>query len=212
MSPYPLWSVGSHAESNRLMKGKLEELGEESEGLESVSKIQTHILNLTKGQVNIMNDADPSKFKDYYDILKGVSEVYDELESTAQADLLETLFGKQRGNQGAAIIQAFQSGQIEKAYQATLNSEGSAQAEQDRWMQSIEAKQQQFKAQFQEFSTTAISSDLFKGLIDSGTGLLGIITQLIDQFGILKPILGGIGIAKFVKNLDWPNSRLHLYY
>ena len=39
------------------MKGKLEELGEESEGLESISKIQTQILNITKGQVNIFDEA-----------------------------------------------------------------------------------------------------------------------------------------------------------
>lgn len=174
------------------MKGELEALGEESEGLESVSKIQTHILNLTKGQVNIMNDADPSKFKEYYDILEGVSEVYDSLDKTDQADLLETLFGKQRGNQGAALIQAFKSGQIQKAYQSTLNAEGSAQAEQDKWMDSIEAKIQQFKAQFQELSTSAISSDFFKGAVDGGTSFLNILTKLTDKVGILPTLLGGL--------------------
>lgn len=192
------------------MKGELEALGEESEGLESVSKIQTHILNLTKGQVNIMNDADPSKFKEYYDILEGVSEVYDSLDKTDQADLLETLFGKQRGNKGAALIQAFKSGQIQKAYQSTLNAEGSAQAEQDKWMDSIEAKIQQFKAQFQELSTSAISSDLFKGIVDTGAGALDIITQLIDKFGILATTIGGFaigkGISSFIKNFDQPTT------
>lgn len=174
------------------MKGELEALGEESEGLESVSKIQTHILNMTKGQVNIMNDADPSKFKEYYDILEGVSEIYDSLDKTAQADLLETLFGKQRGNQGAALIQAFKSGQIQKVYQATLNAEGSAQAEQDKWMDSIEAKVQQFKAQYQELSTSAISSDFFKGAVDGGTSFLNILTKITDNVGILPTLLGGL--------------------
>ena len=107
------------------MKGDLEALGEESDGLESVSKIQTHILNLTKGQVNIMNSLDSTKFRDYYDILEDVSAVWDDLQQTERADLLETMFGKNRGNQGAAIIQAFQSGQVQKAYEATLNAEGS---------------------------------------------------------------------------------------
>lgn len=122
------------------MKGDLEALGEESDGLESVSKIQTHILNLTKGQVNIMNSLDSTKFRDYYDILEDVSAVWDDLQQTERADLLETMFGKNRGNQGAAIIQAFQSGQVQKAYEATLNAEGSAQKEQDRWLESLEAK------------------------------------------------------------------------
>lgn len=184
------------------MKGALEELGEESEGLESVSKIQTHILNATKGQVNIMNSADPTKFRDYYDILKDVSDVYDDLSQTTQADLLETLFGKQRGNQGAALIQAFQSGQIQKAYQATLNAEGSAQQEQDRWMDSMEAKVQQFKAQFQELSNTAFESDFLKGLTDSGTGFLNVLTEIIDVGGGLPALLTAIGGIKLFKNLD----------
>lgn len=184
------------------MKGDLEALGEESDGLESVSKIQTHILNLTKGQVNIMDSADSTKFRDYYDILKDVSEVWDELEQTERADLLETMFGKNRGNQGAAVIQAFQSGQVQKAYEATLNAEGSAQQEQDRWMQSMEAKIQQFRSQFQELSNTALNSDFLKGAIDSGTGLLNILTQIIDVGGGIPTLLTAIGGVKLFKNLD----------
>lgn len=192
------------------MKGKLEELGETvDDDVESISKMQTHILNLTKGEVNIFDNN--GKFKDYYDILEQVSQVYEKLSSTDRADLLETLFGKNRGNQGAAIIQAFQSGQVQKAYQATLNAEGSAQKEQDRWLQSAEAKIQQFKAQFQEMSTTAISSNMFKGLIDSGTTLLNILTQLIDVGGGIPLMLSAIGGVKLFKNLDQPKSWLRSF-
>lgn len=120
------------------MKGELEELGEEVDSsVDSISKVQTQILNLTSGKVNIFNDN--GEFRDYYDILNDISKVYNDLSSTAQASLSEILFGKQRGNQGAALIQAFQSGQIEKAYKTAMNSAGSAMQEQERWMQSLEA-------------------------------------------------------------------------
>lgn len=184
------------------MKGDLESLGEESEGLESVSKIQTHILNLTKGQVNIMDSADPTKFRDYYDILEDVSKVWNQLDQTKRADLLETMFGKNRGNQGAAVIQAFQSGQVQKAYAATLNAEGSAMQEQERWLESIEAKIQQFKASFQNLSNTTLSSDLFKGVIDSGTAFLDILTNILDVGNGIPALLGTIGAVSFFKNLD----------
>lgn len=184
------------------MKGDLEALGEESEGLESVSKIQTHILNLTKGQVNIMDSADPTKFRDYYDILEDVSKVWNQLDQTKRADLLETMFGKNRGNQGAAVIQAFQSGQVQKAYAATLNAEGSAMQEQERWLESIEAKIQQFKASFQNLSNTTLSSDLFKGAIDSGTAFLDILTNILDVGNGIPALLGTIGAVSFFKNLD----------
>lgn len=182
------------------MKGALEELGEESEGLESISKIQTHILNITKGQVNIMNEADPSKFKDYYDILESVSKVYFSLKQTDQADLLETLFGKQRGNQGAAILQAFKSGQVQKALDASINSAGSAREEQEKWMESIEAKTKQYEASFQSLSQTIINSNFLKLLIDSGTTFNNVLDKTINGFGILSTTLSGAGIAAFIKN------------
>ena len=186
----------------RGQKGKLESLGENADDIESVSKMQTQILNMTKGAVNIMDSADPTKFRDYYDVMSDIAEILPKLNQTDQSNLIETLFGKNRANQGQAILQAFQSGQIQKAYQTALNSAGSAQKEQDRWLQSAEAKIQQFKAQFQSLSTTAIDSNVFKGLIDSGTTLLNILTQLIDVGGGIPLMLGAIGGTAFIKNLD----------
>jgi TP901 family phage tail tape measure protein len=184
------------------MKGALEQLGEESEGLESISKIQTHILNITKGQVNIMNSADPTKFKDYYTILEDVSKVYSKLDQTKQADLLETLFGKQRGNQGAAVIQAFQSGQVQKALEASINSAGSAYEEQSRWMQSLEAKTQQYEASFQSLSQTILNSDFLKGLVDSGTTFNNVLNSIIQTIGLFPAAIGAVGIGAFVKNFE----------
>ncbi len=74
------------------MKGKLEELGEESEGLESISKIQTQILNITKGQVNIFDEA-TNKFRATYDIMEDISRVWNDLADTDRANLLEIIAG-----------------------------------------------------------------------------------------------------------------------
>ena len=183
------------------MKGKLEELGEEvDESVDSISKVQTQILNLTHGEVNIFDDM--GEFRDYYEIMEEISKVYGELSSTEQASLAEILFGKMRGNQGSALIQAFQSGQIQKALDLTYDAEGSAIQEQMRWMESLEAKIQQFLAAFQNLSNVVLKSELLKGLVDLGTVFLNILTQIIDKFGILAPILTGVGIGKFVKNFD----------
>lgn len=186
----------------RGQKGALEELGEYADDVESVSKMQTQILNMTKGAVNIMDAADPTSFRDYYDVMSDIAEILPKLSQTDQANLIETLFGKNRANQGQAILQAFQSGQIQKAYETAMNSQGSMQEEQDKWLQSTEAKIQQFQAQFQQLSTTVISSDVFKGLIDSGTGFLNILTQIIDVGGGIPILLTSIGGAAFLKNLD----------
>ena len=77
----------------RGMKGELEELGEEiDENVDSISKMQTQILNFTGGKVNIFND--DGSFKSTYEIMQGIAEIYDELSDTNKADLLETIAGK----------------------------------------------------------------------------------------------------------------------
>mgnify|MGYP000822014823 FL=1 len=174
----------------RGMKGKLEELGEDSDGVESISKIQTQILNLTKGQVNIFDDS--GNFKDTYDILEKIAKVWKEISETDQASLLEIIAGKQRGNQVAALIQSFQSGQAQKAYQESLNSAGSAQKEQDRWMESAEAKIQQLEAAWQSLSDTVLSSDFLKGTVDTGTSALGILDKITEKLGGIPTLLTAI--------------------
>lgn len=195
----------------RGMKGELEELGEEvGDSVDSISKVQTQILNLTHGKVNIFDSS--GEFRDYYEIMEEISAIHDELSSTEQASLDELLFGKQRANQGAALIQAFQSGQIQKALESTYNAEGSAMQEQERLLESLEAKVQQFQAAFQELSNTVISSDFLKGIVDLGTSLLEVITSLIDNFGVLQTLIGGFAIGKglttFIKGFDKPTLQL----
>ena len=193
------------------MKGKLEELGETvDENVESISKMQTHILNLTKGEVNIFDDN--NNFKDYYDILEEVSKVIDKLSDTERADLLETLFGKNRGNQGAAVLQAFQSGQVQKALEATLNAEGSAMQEQERWMQSLEAKTQQFEAAFQSLSNTVLDSDLLKFFVDLGTTGVKAIDGLVNALTPLGTLALGGGLFAGFKNVGQAKMWACLIY
>ena len=189
----------------RGMKGELEALGEEvDDSVDSISKVQTQILNLTHGGVNIF-DAE-GNFRDYYDIMEDISKIYDQISSTDQAALMETLFGKQRGNQGAALIQAFQSGQVQKAYQDALNSQGSAKKEQERWLDSIEAKLKQNEAAFQSLSNTILSSNLFKYLVDGGTDFLNILNSMIKNTGILIPLVSGIAIKNVGEHYIVPVS------
>lgn len=185
----------------RGMKGELEALGEEvDDNIESISKVQTQILNLTQGKVNIFDDS--GEFRNYYEIMEDIAGIYDELGSTDQASLSEILFGKQRGNAGAALIQAFQNGQIEKAYQSAIGSDGSAYAEQEKWLDSLEAKTQRFEATWQKLSVTFMNSDFLKGLVDSGTTLLSVLSKIIDNIGVLNTTLIGLAAYKGIKSIS----------
>ena len=185
----------------RGMKGKLEELGEEvNESVDSISKVQTQILNLTHGSVNIFDDT--GEFREYYDIMEDIAEVFDKLSSTEQASLSEILFGKMRGNQGAALIQAFQSGQVQKAYQVAMDSEGSMLREQKAWAEGLEAAVNRLSAAWQGLSLAVLDSDFLKALVDSGTAFLNVLTSIVETGMALPTIFAGVAATAFFKNLD----------
>ena len=98
------------------MKGELEELGEEvDENITSVSKIQTQILNLTHGKVNIFEN-DGKSFRNIYNIMQDISNVWDDLKEVEQAELLELIAGKHRANAVQALIDQWD--RVEEATEA----------------------------------------------------------------------------------------------
>lgn len=171
----------------RGMKGALEELGEESEGIESISKIQTQILNLTSGKVNIFDDLDPTKFKSTYDIILGISKVWKDISEVKQAELLEIIAGKQRGNSIAALLTNMS--QAEKVLKTSMQSSGSALREQEQYMKGIEYSTDRLKASFQELSSKSLDSSAIKFFIDLLNGVVNVATSV----GGLVPILGTVG-------------------
>lgn len=183
----------------RGMKGQLEEIGEEvDENVESISKMQTHILNLTNGKVNIFKDN--GDFKSTYQIFKEISAIYDNLTDTSRADLLETVAGKQRSNAVAALISNWSN--VEKAVEAASNAEGTAAAENEKYMQSMQGKLDSLNASWQALSNTFLASDFVKFLIDGLSGVVNIIDGITSAFGVLGTTIAAVGITAFIKNLD----------
>ena len=176
----------------RGMKDELAALGEEADSTAgSINKIQSQILSLTGGQVNILDNAGNARA--YYDVMKDISKIYNSLSDANKTNLTELLFGKQGGSKGTALIQAFQSGQIQNALDTTLYADGSAMKEQERWLESLEAKTRQFEAAFQSLSSSILDSKLLKWFIDFGTGSVRALDAVTSTIGSLGTI--GVGIA-----------------
>lgn len=189
----------------RGMKGELESLGEEiNEEYDSISKVQTQILNLTSGidgfaPIDIFDDN--GEFRNYFEIMKEISEIFDKMSSQNQAKLTEILFGKLRANQGSALIKSFQSGQIEKALETSLGSDGSAIREQEKWLESIDAKTAQFKATWEDLSITLLDNSFLKGIIDDGSGVLKLLDNLAEKGRLLPAIFITATAALSLKNV-----------
>lgn len=191
------YMVSNHSiydESNRMAKTEMEELGLDTDGMvESTAKLQEEILNLTG--VDIMKDK--NTFKSTFDILDELAYKWQDLTDIQQASVTELIAGKRQGNIVSALMSNFETAR--QATETAYNSDGSALKELDNYSKGIQYSIDKIHAQFEELSTVVFDSSFLKGLIDTGTGALNIITDLIDKLGILGTLFtvgGGILGAK----------------
>ena len=177
-------------------KTELEDMGESTEGMvENTSKLQAQVKALTNvdgnGGVDILKD--DGSFRSTYDILLDIAEVWDRINETDpknQAALLEILAGKTRGSQLASILQNPKD--LKEAYEMAKNSAGSAMAENEKYLDSIQGKIDQFNNSLQTMWMNTINSDSVKLIVDAGNGLV----KIIDKLGIINTLVAGI-ISKF---------------
>ena len=180
----------------RGMKGQLEDLGEETdENVENISKMQGQILNMTSGKVNIFDGA--GEFKSTYEIMKGIADVWDELSSIDQANLLETIAGKNRANDVAALLSNWEN--VEAAVKSASEAEGSAARENAKYVDSIQGRLDKMTTSWQSFANTFMSSDFLKGAISALTSFIEGLEKVIDTVGAFPTLMGTIaaGMSAF---------------
>ena len=174
----------------RAAKTEAEEAGESTAGMaDSVSELRQEILDLTGQKVDIQIDEDT--FKSTYQILKELSEVWDSLTDVSQANLLELIGGKRNANVVSALLENFKV--AEDALKSSMESAGSAVAENEKHLDSIKGKLAEFTAQFQSLSATFINSEFVKGVVEFGTFLL----KILEVVGNLVNALGGLSNVLF---------------
>lgn len=194
------WSVASHSESNRLMKGALEELGEEvDDNVVSVSKMQTQILNLTHGAVNIFEE-DGKSFRNIYDIFRDIAKILPELSDTDKSQLLETVAGKNRSNSILAMLQNWD--EVERALTAANDAAGTAREENDIYMDSIQGKIDSLKASWQALSNTVVDSNILKSGLDLVNGIVDGLDAVVGKIGPIMTIIAGGTAIKSVKSIS----------
>lgn len=184
----------------RAAKTEAEEAGESTDGMAgSVSELRDEILALTGNKVDIQIDED--NFKSTYQILKELSTVWDDLSDISQANILEMVGGKRNSNVVAAILDNFTV--AENALVTSAEAAGSALAENEKYLSSIEGRVSIFKATFEEFSNTLIQGSFVKDIVDFGTNLLNMlnsVAKIIDAVGGLNTVLlVTVGIIATIK-------------
>ena len=181
------------------IRGYDEETGEL---IDNVEELHGKIADLTKtasspGGISLFTDKSKQTYKSTYQILKEISEIWDELTDKNKAQLLERLFAKTRANQGAAIISNFKS--AEKAMANMLNASGSADREMENIKQSITYKLNALSATWTGILQNLVSRGLITNIIDG-------LVKISD--GISAISKSGIGISSIIAGITSLSGQL----
>lgn len=89
---------------------------------------------------------------------------------------------------------------VEKAVISANEAEGSASAENAKYIDSMQGRLDKLTTSWQSFANTFMESDFLKGAISGLTGLVEVIEKLVDSTGTLGTIGLGAGIFGIFKN------------
>jgi len=191
------------------IRGYDEETEELSDDLKTISG---DIADLTKtastpGGISLFTDESKETYKSTYQILKEISEIWDELTDKNRADLLEKLAGKRGGQVVAGLLTNFEA--VDKAMAEMDNAAGSADAEMEIIADSMDYKLNALKETWVGTFQDLLNRDDMKALIDALIKLSEAIGFVVDKAGLLGTL--GIGIGAFAGFKDFSRIKLIAY-
>lgn len=141
----------------RAAKVEAEEAGVETEGMAtSVAKLRDELISLSGVDIMLNNDTFKSTFQVYGELADKWSQISD----INQAAILEKLGGKRQANIIAAILTNFD--EARKVLETAAGAEGSALAENDKYLESIEGHAQNLEGLLKSFLWTFLTRKLLR--------------------------------------------------
>lgn len=187
----------------RNTKTELDDLGETMTKAEYDSIVQalTNITTADGRSLSVsLTDAN-GELRSTFDIIKDISEVWDQMDANQQAALAETLAGTRQQNIFYSLVAGFQ--EAAKAMELMEDSGSALQDAYSVYMDTISAHIEQFKTAFAELSVDFFDSGIINGVIDLGRYLIEAVdgvVKLTNNLGGLKTILLGIvGVVATIK-------------
>lgn len=126
--------------------------------------------------------------KSTFDVLSELKPKWDSMTDAQRTALGDTIAGTNQYKVLAAVMQNFEH--ATDATKVALESAGSAAHENERYMESLEAKVQAVKAEFEDFSNRVLSKELVSGFLDAGQAVLQFVNT---DFGASLTRIAGVG-------------------
>ena len=136
--------------------------------------------------------------KSTFEIFSDLKDDWDSMTNAEKQALAITYAGQTQFEVFAAVMNNFQT--AIDATTTAFNSAGSAMQENEKYMDSVEAKENKLKAEFEDFSNRVLSKELVTGFLDAGTAMLDFANNDVGAAitrvtGLTAGITGLIGIA-----------------
>lgn|GEM_PF-2260465 len=173
-------SVGEGLRTVALRLRGISEEGEDLSGL--IPALEAHF-----NQFGLTLKTDENKLKSTYEIFKDLSGVWGNLTDLQQSETLGLVAGSGQANVIASLLQNFDNAQ--GALASGLNSMGSAARENEKYLDSIEAKVNQFKNAVGDFWNASVGSDSVKALVDMATMGVETLKWLTDHIGTTNLVI-----------------------
>ncbi len=126
--------------------------------------------------------------KSTFDVLSELKPKWDSMTDAQRTALGDTIAGTNQYKVLASVMQNFEH--ATDATKVALESAGSAAHENERYMESLEAKVQAVKAEFEDFSNRVLSKELVSGFLDAGQAILQFVNT---DFGASLTRIAGVG-------------------
>lgn len=185
----------------RNTSGELAEMEIDADGAaESITQLQQKIYKASGNKVNIFED-DNETFKSTIQILRELSEVWNTLSDVDQAEITRLIAGTRQQSVFAAIMNNFDT--VDKVIETSVNSTGSAVAENEKYLDSITGKLDLLKSSYEALSSSIINSDVYKFGIDRLRDVLDLLNEIAyvssggALIGTLTSVAGAAGYGLF---------------
>lgn len=174
-----------------------------NEDLEEEAGLQSKVNEALEKYAGIsVFDSRTGQLRDYYSVLADLAAVWDNISKNAQVYLTTTLAGKNRADVLNALMANWKG--VENAIQQATDSLGSADKEQENYVNSISGKLAQLSSAWQDLARTSWDSDWSKFLVDVASGLL----TIIRYGGGLLPVIAALTTAFVSLKVAQAKSRL----
>ena len=176
----------------------LEEEGVDTDGaVASKSKLQGKVKALSG--VDILTET--GEYKSTYEILSQIADVWATMNDMDQAALLELISGKRNSSVIAAILQNPE--ELKEAFADANDASGSAWKENEKYLDSIQGKIDQFTNAVQTLWSNILDDDLVKNLVSWVTKIIKSLDTVEGQILTVVKAVALLMAYKKVNPLDW---------